>query len=155
MRTLSAAAIVLGLVITSAAAQDLPRRPTSAEEDANAVIIVGCLLSGPSGYALTRITQNHPAHEGPDVHPVGTTAADPASAAVPSYTLSGKRDIELKEHLGKKVELTGVLLRRTNDITREAANARAGNERDEAKRGGPAPLAFAVTSVKPIASACQ
>ena len=155
MRTRSVAAILLGLVTTSAAAQDVPRAPTSAEEDANAVIIVGCLVSGTSGYALTQITQNHPAHEGPDVHPVGTTPADPASAAVPSYTLSSKADIELKEHLGRKVEVTGVLLRRTNEITRDAANARAGNEQDAAKPAGPAPLALAVKSVKPIGSACQ
>src|SRR5687768_7917715 len=110
MRAVPAVLVAFGLAVTSAAAQDRAKAPTSAEEDSNAVILEGCLVGGPSGYSLTKVTTNHPSHEGPEVHPVGTTGSDPASAAIPSYALSSRNNVNLSDHVGRKVEVTGVML---------------------------------------------
>ena len=156
MRVVPAVFIGFALAVTSAGAQDRAKAPTSAEEDSNAVIIEGCLVSGPGGYSLTRITTNHPAHEGPEVHPVGTTGSDPASAAVPSYTLSSKDNINLTEHVGRKVEVTGVLLPQTNDATRKASNKKADTKDSKTTQEGTVEtLSLAVTSLKLVGSACE
>ena len=156
MRVFPAVVVAMGLAVTSAGAQDRAKAPTSAEEDSNAVIIEGCLVGGPSGYSLTKVTTNHPAHEGPEVHPVGTTGSDPASAAIPSYALSSKNNVNLKEHVGRKVEVIGVLLPQTNDATRRAAEKKADETGPAAaKPATPETLAIAVTSVKLVGSACE
>jgi hypothetical protein len=94
--------------------------PTPAE--GKLVAMSGCLSGGPSSFTLESVTVTDGAHDRPNL-PVGTTGT-----TITSYSLRGRDGVNLSPHVGKKVEIRGVLL------TPAAARPSAGESAEKPKR---------------------
>ena len=143
-----AATVVLTASLTLAAQQ--PDRRSAPAAPAQ-MTIVGCLQSGPnpSGVPDT-VTYT--------LEPIETAPAPPKPGVAPDtgtpksgtrYSLTTTQSIELKAHVGHKVELTGHL----KDLSRPDATTTRVPDAKPAQAGG-AHNTFEVASLKMVASRC-
>ena len=128
----------VALAVAAGSAQNRPGAPsrTSAPQDGKPVMISGCLTGGPTGYTLANVALAAAPHEGPE-RPTGT------AGATLSYTLTARDGVDLGRHIGKKVEIRGVL-------AKPAAPASA-----KAKVAADMYPIVAVTSVRMLSGTCQ
>lgn len=92
-------------VAAGASAQNQTAAParTSKPQDGKPVMMSGCLTGGPTNYTLANVAITPAPHEGAE-RPIATTGA------TLSYTLTARDGIDLGKHVGKKVEIRGMLL---------------------------------------------
>ena len=155
--------VALGFA-ASVAAQDtkITTKTTVEGDDAKATVVSGCLMGGPATFTLISNSAPLTARErSAEPGAVGT------SGAVSAYSLSARDGVDLKTHIGQRVEITGVeiaagdkdddaevAVKEETKIERDDAPDDKITSRTEAKVArGPAPK-LAVTSVKMLSSTC-
>lgn len=139
MRVLMCSMMALVAAATTIYAQDTN---AGRADGAKLVKVTGCLSGGPSKFVLT----NAAIGQAP-----GTTGeqATGTSGIVSSYELTLRDGVSLAPHVGRRVELTGVV----GEILKEAEDdAPAQGVRPRGPRGLTAQ--FAVTSVRMISPIC-
>jgi hypothetical protein len=155
--------VALGLAATAAAQDTKVTTETRVDSDgAKPTVVSGCLMGGPTTFTLLNSSAALTARERSSEHgAVGT------SGVVSVYSLSAGDGVDLKTHIGQKVEVTGLMIaagdkdddvdvqvRERTEIEREDRPDEKIERRTEAEIGrGPAPK-LAVTSVKMLSSAC-
>jgi hypothetical protein len=149
--------LVLALAAVPLAAQDKPgRSPAPARSDGSKpVVLSGCLTGGPSSYTLSNVAVTRVAHETAD-RPVAT------SGASTSYSLTPRDGVELGDYVGKKVEVTGMLMAPVAPPKATGAASKASaHDSLEAQAQARATIAastdpkIAATSVKLLSATCQ
>ena len=148
-RQFSTAATLVLIASVSLAAQQ-PERSSATAEPAR-MTIVGCLTSGPNPSGIPDpVTYT--------LEPIETAPAVPAAGSVPDtvkpksgtrYALTTTQSIELKAHVGHKVELTGHL----KDLRGPDATAKRVPDAKTPPPGG-AHNTFEVQSLKMVARTC-
>ena len=156
--TMSAAAAGIALMLgLHAAAQQQPPSTTSAAdqtkvkaEHAQTTTFTGCLQTGTEAktYILDKVVPTK------STEIVGTSGE---TATVTKYELVPSEQVEMQEHVGHKVEVTGVLIPAgKGDAKIKTETKLPGEEaKTEAKiEKGPAPQ-FRVVSIKRLADSCS
>ena len=128
-RTLICAAAALNLAIAAACSSargDEAKGDEGASRSGDTVTIAGCLSAGPDGrYALTAA---------PDAAVATTARAMDNERDTHTYVLVGGEN--LQAHLGKRVEVTGTVTGKTQDMEQEATKK---TEATPATGGGDTP----------------
>jgi hypothetical protein len=159
--------VALGLAAVPLSAQESTTKSTTTvkTDDAKVTTLTGCVAGGPSSFTLTKVAAANTSSEKPSdaPSPVGT------SGIASSYTLSARGGVDLSEHVGKKVEVTGVAMpaaAKGDDDAKISVSERTEVKRDDAPdekaeskssaevARGAAPT-FAVVSVKMVAASCD
>ena len=150
----------LGLAATVAAQETKTTTETTIKaDDAKSVVVTGCLAGGPASFNLTNavvIARDKSSEQ----RAVGT------SGSVKAYSLAPREGVDLSAHVGRKVEVTGVMLAKGKDDAEVEITERTRVDRDDApdddvksrtqielERGSGGPK-IAVTSVKMVSSTC-
>ncbi len=148
---------------TPPAAQASPAEQAKTSSAEKTVTASGCLGGGPAGYTLSTAIAAGAPHDEAEAHgrSVGTTGA------TLSYTLTARDGVDLRELVGKKVEVRGVLQAET-PAARPSKAADSGapdvKQDDSPEAGRPAARAakeavvsptIAVTSVQLLSATCQ
>ena len=148
----------------SLAAQDtkITTKTTVEGDDAKPTVVSGCLMGGPTTFTLLDSSASVTARERS-----GERGAVGTSGAVTSYSLTAPDGVDLKTHVGQKVEITGVVVAAgdKDDDAEIEVKEETKIERDDAPDDrvqsrtelevsrGPAPK-LAVTAVKMLSSTC-
>ena len=158
--------VALGLAAVPLGAKDSTTKSTTTvkADDAKVTTLTGCVTGGPSSFTLTKVAAANTAREkSSEPSPVGT------SGTVSSYSLSARDGVDLSEHVGKKVEVTGAVLpaaSKGDDDSKISVSERTEVKRDDAPdekveskasaeiARGASPT-FAVASVKMVAASCD
>ena len=164
MRYMTSLALTLALAAPLAAQLPKtppPAAPAKASSAEKIVTASGCLGGGPSGYTLSTAIAGGSPHDEAEAHVgVGTTGA------TLSYTLTARDGVNLRELVGKKVEVRGVLQaeapasRPSKAADSGAPNVKqddspeAGRPRGRAAEAVVSPR-IAVTSVQLLSATCQ
>jgi hypothetical protein len=137
-RVLPVSLVVLALAAIPLAAQETSRpSPAPAKSDGSKpVLLSGCLTGGPSSFTLSNVAVTRVAHEAAD-RPVAT------SGASTSYSLTARDGVDLGDYVGKKVEVTGVLMAPVPPQKAVGTEAKATDPK------------VAATSVKLLSPTCQ
>lgn len=114
-------------------------------DNGKVVTLIGCVeIGGGTSYMLTNVTSEHEQH--------GTKASPPSG----SYSLTGRKGLDLGPFIQQKVELTGVVVpaatRRDGDDKIKIKDT-TGAATVKVKRGAEAQ--FLVASVKMLAPSCH
>src|SRR5687767_4937710 len=91
----------------SLAAQDtkITTKTTVEGDDAKPTVVSGCLMGGPATFTLLNTSAGQTARErSAEPGTVGT------SGVVSAYSLTPRTGVDLKTHVGQKVEITGVAI---------------------------------------------
>jgi hypothetical protein len=155
-RVLAACVLAVTLVATVSGQQKTnPPVPAPKADDGKPVVLSGCLSGGPSSYTLATVAVTRAAHESAAA-PVAT------SGAAMSYTLTPRNGIEMRDLVGKKVEVQGVLLSPapTRAPSGESAKRKQDDSPDVTESANPRVAAvvspkIAATSVRLVSPACQ
>jgi hypothetical protein len=156
-RVLPISLFVVALAAVPLAAQEKPgRSPAPAKSDGSKpVVLSGCLTGGPSSFTLSNVAVTRVAHEAAD-RPVAT------SGASTSYSLTGRDGVDLGDYVGKKVEVTGMLMAPVAPPKAAGADSKAtAQDSPEVKAQTRATVAastdpkIAVTSVNLVSATCQ
>jgi hypothetical protein len=156
MRVLVAGILAIGAAVPAAGQET---RPVSKTEEGKQIVVDGCLTGGPSTFTLSTVAVTPPTH--PRDVPVGT-----AGTAISSYNLRGRDGVNLSRHVGKKVEVRGVLLtsRAATPSATESAEKPKRDDSPDVKthddaKADPAGAALrpnlAVTEVRVLSAACR
>jgi hypothetical protein len=148
-KVVTAAAVVSITSLTPAAQQpDRSAAPTAPAQ----MIIVGCLRSGPnpSGVPDTVTYTLEPIETAPAASKPGVAPDTGTPKSGTRYALTTTLSIELKAHVGHKVELTGHL----KDLSRAASQTATRAPDTKPSQAGGAHNTFEVASLKMVASAC-
>ena len=123
-RVLPACLFIVLFSMPAVAQKEATRRPSTpvTTEQGKPVTMTGCLTGGPTSYTLSDVATTRGAHETAD-------AIIATSGESTSYMLTPRDGVELSTHVGKKVEITGVLLAAAGT----PAAKRAGSDEPQAK----------------------
>ena len=153
--------IALGFA-ASVAAQDtkITTKTTVESDDAKTKVITGCLSGGPTAFVLTDSSAAL-RERSPERGAVGT------SGVVGFYSLSPRDGVDLKGHIGQKVEVTGLLIapgdkdddvevevKEQTKIERDDAPDEKVTSRTEAEIARGSAPKLMVTSVKMVSTSC-
>jgi hypothetical protein len=116
-----------------------PDRPqgTAGQADDKAIMVVGCVAGGPSDFTLTNAMA-----AGSTDKPAKPGAVGTAGIAT-SYDLTPRAGVDLKPHVGHKVEITG-----TPDMAKSTSPSTG------AAAGKPAMAKLTVTNLKMVSASC-
>jgi hypothetical protein len=153
-RFIASFALALGCVAVAAHAQDttVKSRTKTTGGDAQTVTYTGCVQTGTESrtYILDKVVP---------VSRTTTTDAAGATAASTTYMLVPGEKVEVQQHVGHKVEVTGTLTSGGNvksetktNVDRE--NAPDTKTREKVETRGSMPQ-FRVTSIKSLSERCE
>jgi hypothetical protein len=149
-------AFTFALVVTVAAhAQEttVKSKTRSSGGDAKKVTYIGCIQGGTEArtYVLDKVT--------PATRTTTTDLTTGESKTSTSYAIVPGGEVKVQEHVGRKVEVTGMLIpagdiktEKTTKIDRKDAKDTEIKERVETKNSMPQ---FQVTSIKDLGERCQ
>ena len=148
----------------SLAAQDtkITTKTTVDGDGAKPTVVSGCLMGGPATFTLLKNSEGLAAREN-----AGERGAVGTSGTVSAYSLTARDGVDLKAHVGKRVEITGVEIAAgdKDDTAEVEVKEETKIERDDAPDDrvrartelevdrGPAPK-LVVTAVKMLSSTC-
>jgi hypothetical protein len=155
-RFITSFALALGCVAVAAHAQDTTVKSTtrSSGGEIKTVTYTGCVQTGTQSksYILDKVVP---------VRKTTTTETPTSSTTTTStsYVLVPGERVEVQEHVGRKVEVTGELIpagkvksETTTRVDREDGKDTKTRERVEKENASPE---FRVTSIKPLGESCQ
>ena len=148
----------------SVAAQDtkITTKTTVEADDAKPTVVSGCLMGGPATFTLLNSSAAVAARESS-----GERGAVGTSGVVSSYSLTARDGVDLKTHVGQKVEITGVIIaagdkdddaeievKEETKVERDDAPDDRAKSRTEIEVSRGAAPKLAVTAVKMLSSTC-
>jgi hypothetical protein len=109
-RCLTGCLVAVGLATAGVSAQYPEQKPAEKSKSAQTVTIAGCVREGdtPNSFVLANVDASALAAPGA----TGTAGAPPAgspSTAMTTVQLVSSADIDLKKHVGHKVEISGTI----------------------------------------------
>jgi hypothetical protein len=113
---------------------------TAGQTDTKSIMVVGCIAGGPTNFTLT----NAMAAGSTDKPATGAVGTAGSAGIASSYDLTPRAGVELKPHVGHKVEITGTPEMASSTTTAPTTGA-AGTK--------PAPK-LTVTNVKMMSASC-
>jgi hypothetical protein len=170
-RVLSTCFFALCLAAASVSAQDatIKSKTKINADDAKAMTLTGCLVGGPATFMLSNAIGGDPGgiarvpHEGAQSPAVGT------SGTVSSYDLTPREGVDLRSHVGERVEISALMVapatkgdddakinvkEKTKAKVDDAPDQRSQTKTKAEIARGPAPK-LAVMTVRTVSPTCQ